>query len=122
MRAVYAVKGSSFEPSPGETQIAIQENPCSPLETFDACRAEINGQFGEVVLWANVNGPVRDNLEKGGENIGVSVPPSIFDSVGRAFIGHAIEITTLMPEPNIKAFLDVFSTRILHRGGPAVMT
>jgi hypothetical protein len=63
---------------------------------FDACRAELAGPRGKMVLWANVkNGVAAPPLElaQGGENIGVSFPPGMFDATARPVVSYAIQHT-----------------------------
>jgi hypothetical protein len=117
MRAVYTLKDNKYESSPDGTLVKSKDVP--PLETFDACRAELTGSSGTVVVWANVNGPVRAGLDHGGENIGVSVPPDFFDGAGRSLISHAIEITMELRPNAISALLDKFSESLLHKRRPA---
>jgi hypothetical protein len=95
--------------------------PKSGLPDFDACRAELTVGLGKVIIWANVTGEQTAALEYGGENIGVSVPQSLFGREGiRPVIEHAIS-TTMQLKPKFVAKLlndisNAIQTRALSAG------
>lgn len=83
-------------------------------EGFDACRAELTGDFGRYVVWANLTGHSRGSLLKGGENIGISLPPILFQSSLRKIIIQAIELTMPKPPMDVPVLLDQFSQTLLN--------
>lgn len=93
--------------------------PNSPLPSFDACRAELTGLAGKVVVWANVTGAKTAGLDRGGENIGVNLSPSLFDGPVRPVISHAIEMTMNLPTKAISGLLDKISESVLRKQRPA---
>ncbi len=115
MRVVFAIRDDEFVPE--EKQQSTEGKP--PLESFDACRAELKSPSGTVVVWANVNGPVRKSLEDGGQNVGVSVPQDIFETASQSFIAHAIELTLGMKRKAVSSLLEEFSGNLLPRRRPA---
>ncbi len=118
MRAEYQIEDHQLKPSPENSVIKATEKDKSPLEMFDACRAELTGSPGTVVVWANVTGHTRGGLDKGGENIGLSVPSDIFDSDARPVIEYAIVRTMGLRESAISTLLDKFSKDLLGRQRP----
>jgi hypothetical protein len=91
----------------------------SPLKSFKAGRAEITNPSGTVVIWANVSGHVRGELGQGGENIGVALPPDLFDGPAREIVVYAIRMTMKMRPEAISSLLDKFAETLLQRRRPA---
>jgi hypothetical protein len=92
----------------------------SALQTFKAARAEIiYPSAGPLIIWANVTGHVRDELSRGGENIGVGLPPALFNGPARGIVVRAIEMTMKMRQDTISILLDKFSETLLRRTRPA---
>jgi hypothetical protein len=116
MRAEFKFEDHELKPPTGDSVVKFKDK--SPLKTFEACRAELTGSPGTVVVWANVTGHTRGGLDKGGENIGVSVPTDLFDNAARSVIKYAIERTMGMRENAISTLLDKFSEGLLKRQRP----
>jgi hypothetical protein len=93
----------------------------SALHTFTAARAvlSINPLVGPIIIWANVTGHVRGELSRGGENIGVGFPPTLFEGPVREIVVHAIEMTMHMRPDTISILLDKFAEDLLQRRRPA---
>lgn len=70
----------TFEPKPktaGPLSLEKQLNVTATLERSQAYRADFTGRLGDVTVWASfVVNPDR-RLEKGGENIGICLTPSL---------------------------------------------
>lgn len=86
----------------------------SSLSGFDAYRAELTGRAGKVVVWANVNEPGQIAFEDGGDNIGLNVPPALFDGPARPVLSKAIKRTMSLGEDTIKDLLDQISRSMLR--------
>ncbi|GGI21033.1 hypothetical protein GCM10010987_12350 [Bradyrhizobium guangdongense] len=89
---------------PMSETLAETLSPKSNLPSFGACRAELTVAAGKVIIWANVTGDKTAALEEGGENIGVSVPQSLFREGIRPVIEHAISATMKL-KPNVAKVL-----------------
>ena len=96
-------------------QLAITLDPEAGIPTFDACRAELTVAQGKVIIWANVSGEETAPLEEGGENIGVSVPQSLFKEDIRAVIKHAISMTMNLKPKYAERLLNEISIAIEKR-------
>ncbi|MGJ5134370.1 hypothetical protein [Bradyrhizobium oligotrophicum] len=117
MRAEFELKEHYFAPLPESS--VIKDKDKQPLDTFDACRVELTTPRDKVVVWANVTGATRGGLDKGGENIGITLSPRMFENGARVFIEHAIKITSNLAEPTISTLLDKFTKDLLYKKGPA---
>jgi hypothetical protein len=92
----------------------------SPLDTFTAARAELfNPLVGPIIIWANVTGHVRGELSRGGENIGVGFPPTLFEGPAREIVVRAIEMTMQLRPDTISILLEKFAEALLQRRRPA---
>jgi len=113
MRAEFKIEDGQIKPPDQSLLSKLWPLAKNPLDTFDACRAEVTGSQGTVVVWANVTGHTRGGLDKGGENIGVSVPIILFADAAQSVITYAIEQTTDMRENAVSNLLATFSQSLL---------
>ena len=60
----------------------------------DAFRIEIESEHGEIILWANVTDDDPRSLDEGGENIGICIPPAMFNLALTKLITPAIARTS----------------------------
>jgi hypothetical protein len=100
--------------------IPTPPQPSSALATFDACRAELTCAAGRVIVWANVTGKPTVALNSGGENIGVSVTPGLFEGSVRPVISHAIESTMHLPSDTVATLLNKISEQLIPKFRPMV--
>jgi hypothetical protein len=77
--------------------------PDSKLSEFAAYRAELTGQAGKVVVWANIRNGTGMDLARGG-NIGIGVSHGLFDGPARPVLIGAIQSTTSLGD-NITKYL-----------------
>lgn len=85
---------------------------------FKACRAELTSARGLMVLWANVENDEYVPLEKGGENIGLSFPPGLFEPAARAVVSFALQKTLPLPPNTMLTLLGQVSALVnqaVHR-------
>jgi len=114
--------GSSRESlGPSSNVSAYLETP-SKFTGFGAFRAELRAYAGKVVLWANVtdadqvNDKASSDLKDGGENIGLSVSPELFDGPVRPVIAAAIAQTKRVESGAVTSVLQQVSRAMLDRG------
>lgn len=100
---------------PVTSALAESLSPKSGLPSFDACRAELTVPQGTVIIWANVSGDETASLEDGGENIGVSVPQTLFQNGIRPVLETAIATTMRMKADTVGRLLNDITTAIQKR-------
>jgi hypothetical protein len=95
--------------------------PSSPLHGFAAYRAELEGDLGRMIIWANVADHSAREVKDGGENIGLCVRRSLFDGFARPVIASAILETMTASPDTIYGLLNEISDamRAATRAGAA---
>ncbi|MGF6876850.1 hypothetical protein [Paraburkholderia sp. MM5477-R1] len=75
----YGPTRESMRPIGGHLSPLLRDG--GALARFNAYRAEFNSEDGEVVVWANVTEVVQSDSDEVGDNIGMTVPRSLFNEV-----------------------------------------